>query len=97
MNIGLAIKTVRTRSGMSQEHLSKTSGLSQTSISQIENGIKQPTKKTIGKLCKVLKVPEALLYIIGLENTDVPSSRKKMYEQIFPEIKQLAQKLIDEV
>lgn len=94
MNIGNAIKTTRTHHGLSQVELSKKTGISQTSISQIESGVKNPSKRSISKICKVLEIPEAMLYIIGLEDVDVPASRKKMYDLLFPEIKGLAIQII---
>lgn len=95
MNLGVAIKSVRNRLGVSQEALSDSSGISQTSISQIENGVKQPTKKTLDKLCKALKIPEAVLYIIGLENSDIPASRKKIFNELYPQLKELASQIVD--
>ena len=94
MNIGVAIKYVRNQVGISQEDLSKKCGISQTSISQIENGIKSPSKKTVKKICSVLQVPEAVLYIIGIENADIPSSRKEVFNTVFPQIKELAIQII---
>jgi XRE family transcriptional regulator, regulator of sulfur utilization len=94
MNIGTAIKSVRTQLGFSQEELSRKTGLSQTSISQIENGIKSPSKKSINKICQTLEVPEAVLYIIGIDNSDIPASRKEMFNDLYPQIKELAIQII---
>jgi transcriptional regulator with XRE-family HTH domain len=49
MNIGISIKNIRESSDMTQTELSELSGLSQTSISLIENGVKEPRKATIEK------------------------------------------------
>jgi transcriptional regulator with XRE-family HTH domain len=94
MNIGVAIKTVRQETGMSQVELSKQTGLSQTSISQIEQGVKQPTKKSIERICKALQIPEAVLYIIGIDESDVPTRRKQMFQKLYPEIRSLAIQII---
>lgn len=94
MNIGNAIKVVRTHYGLSQEDLSLKTGLSQTSISQIENGVKQPSKRSIIKICNTLEIPEAILYIIGIEDSDVPASRRKMFEKLYPDIKEIAVQII---
>lgn len=94
MNIGNAIKSVRTHYGISQEELSEKTGISQTSISQIENGIKQPSKRSILKICNAFEIPEAILYIIGIEDTDVPASRKKMFEKLYPDIKDIAVQIL---
>lgn len=94
MNIGSAIKTIRNHFGLSQEELSERTSISQTSISQIENGVKNPSARSIKKICAVLQVPEAVVYIMGVEDSDVPAARKKIFDQLFPEIKDLAIQII---
>ncbi len=94
MNIGNAIKTVRLHAGLSQLELSDITGLSQTSISQIEGGIKSPSKKSIEKICKALKIPEAVLYILGMDNNDIPAGKKKIFEELYPDIRDLAIQLL---
>jgi transcriptional regulator with XRE-family HTH domain len=49
------LKIYREKKGWSQTKLSKVSGVPQSTISEIENGIrKNPTFKTIQKLAKAL-------------------------------------------
>ncbi len=95
MNIGATIKTVRKQANFTQEELSTATGLSQTSISQIESGHKRPSKTSLKKICRALNVPEAVVYILSIEDTDVPSSRRKVFEQLYPEIKSLALQLLE--
>lgn len=94
MNIGNAIKQVRTHFGLSQMELSERTGISQTSISQIEGGIKNPSKRSIKIICETLEIPEAILYVMGMEDTDVPVSRKTAYSQLYPAMKDFAIQLI---
>ncbi len=94
MNIGSAIKQVRQHFGISQVELSERTGLSQTSISQIESGAKNPSKKTIDKICEAFDIPVAILYVMGMEDADVPVSRKKAYEQLYPAMKDFAIQMI---
>lgn len=89
MNIGKAIKVIRKELGVSQTDLSDQCGISQTSLSQIESGIKHPSPKTIKSICDALGVPEPLIYIIGIDDQDVPQDRKEIYEKLFPRIKKL--------
>jgi XRE family transcriptional regulator, regulator of sulfur utilization len=96
MNIGNAVRLVREEMGFSQEKLSTESGISQTSISQIENGVTIPSKKTIAKICKALDVTEDVLYITGILEGDIPESRKKIVEQLLPKIKELAMQMMEE-
>ena len=94
MNLGGTIKAIRKQAGMSQGQLTAHTGLSQTSISQIENGVKRPSKSSLQKICKALEVPEAVLYILALEDKDVPKARKKLFDDIYPEIRELTIKLM---
>jgi transcriptional regulator with XRE-family HTH domain len=94
MNIGGAIRILRVESGISQEGLSEKTGLSQTSISQIENGVKTPTKKSIEKICNALGITEAMLYIMAIEKSDVPKNKKDIYNELFPKIKGLINEMM---
>ena len=94
MNIGHAIKQVRMHYGLSQIELSSKTGISQTSISQIESGAKNPSKRSVKKICDVLEIPEAILYVLGMEDLDVPDTRKSIYKQLYPAMKDFAVQLV---
>lgn len=57
------IKEIREKHGISQNQLAKQTGISQSALSDIENGMtKNPRIDTLLKICEVLKVPiEALI------------------------------------
>jgi transcriptional regulator with XRE-family HTH domain len=63
-------------------------------LSQIENGNKRPSIKTTKKICDALDVPESVIYILGMQETDVPASRQKMYKLLFPSIRNLALEIV---
>jgi transcriptional regulator with XRE-family HTH domain len=94
MNIGNAIKKIRTNKSLTQEDLSRLTEISQTSISQIEKGIKRPSQKNLQKICKALEVPETVVYFYGLEESDIPQKKKKVYNLVFPAIEEMIKKLI---
>lgn len=94
MNIGNAIKQVREHFGVSQVELSKKTGISQTAISQMEKGPKQPSKGSIEKICKAFDIPVALLYVIGMQESDVSASRKHAYDKLYPAMKDFAIQMI---
>ncbi len=96
MNIGLAIKKIRTDKLMSQIDLSNETGISQTSISQMEKGIKRPSQKNLTKICVALDVPETLIYFYGLEESDIPKKNKKVYSVVYPAIEEMIKRLIVE-
>jgi XRE family transcriptional regulator, regulator of sulfur utilization len=90
MNIGKAIKIIRKKASLTQGDLARKCSISQTSLSQIENGVKKPRAKTFNSLCQVLDVPESVIYILALEDKDVPPHRKMVYELLFPSITAMA-------
>ncbi len=94
MNLGYAIKTIRRQLGITQYELAERCNISQTSLSQIENCVKKPSDRTIKKVCHVLEIPESVIYILGMQETDVPSSRKSVYDLLFPSIRNLALQIV---
>lgn len=94
MNIGHSIKTLRLTKGISQQELAELITISQTSLSQIESGIKRPSPKTLKKISEKLSVPEALFYILGLDENDIPATRKSLFKHVFPAIEGLLLELV---
>ncbi|HCD18965.1 XRE family transcriptional regulator [Macrococcoides caseolyticum subsp. caseolyticum] len=56
MNIGNTIKTIRKQRKMTQQQLADQMGISRSYLSDIENGNKNPSAKTLEKLAKKLNV-----------------------------------------
>lgn len=92
MNIGKAIKEIRKEKRFSQQELSAQAGITQAALSAIENGAR-PNPETLTNLCKVLKVPESLVYVLGMEKTDVPVEKQIIYDELFPVIASLVMKV----
>ena len=94
MNLGKAIMSVRKQLGIKQYELAEMCGISQTSLSQIETGVKRPSPNTLKKICNAFEVPDSVLYILGMQDTDIPESKKEMYSLLFPSIKSLALQMV---
>lgn len=94
MNIGSAIKSIRKKLSITQYELAEKCDLSQTSLSQIETGIKRPSQRTITKVCSVLDIPESIIYIVAMQESDVPASKRGVYELVYPSIKSLALQMV---
>ena len=56
------VKYFRLRRDLSQGELAKASGVSQSTIAQIESGRKDPSMTTLKKLCRALDVELAVLF-----------------------------------
>lgn len=94
MNIGLAIKTIRKKLAITQYELADKCDLSQTSLSQIETGVKRPSQRTITRVCSVLDIPESVIYIVAMQESDVPPSKKGVYDLVYPSLKNLALQMV---
>jgi len=94
MNIGSSIKSIRRKLNITQYELAEKCSLSQTSLSQIETGVKRPSQKTITKICTVLDIPESILYIVAMQEADVSPSKKGVYELVYPSIRSLALQMV---
>jgi transcriptional regulator with XRE-family HTH domain len=54
--LGLAVRELRKRSDLSQEELAHASGLHPTYVSGIERGLRNPTWRTLARVCDALEV-----------------------------------------
>ena len=90
MNIGLAIRKIRTELSIKQYALAASCGISHTSLCLIENGTKLPSNVTFTRICEELDVPEELIYILAIEEGDVPQSMAETYRQVHPIISGMA-------
>lgn len=95
MNIGNAIKEIRKKAGMTQGTLSEATGISQTSLSKIEASGTVPSEKNLKKIAEVLGVPPSLIYILGMEETDVPEHKLESYKILFPALTKLALQMVE--
>jgi transcriptional regulator with XRE-family HTH domain len=90
MNIGLAIRYIRQRLSITQNELAQMCCISSTSLSQIELGLKQPSKRTISKISAVLSCPESIMYLLAIEQMDVVANKREVYGLVYPSIRSLA-------
>jgi transcriptional regulator with XRE-family HTH domain len=92
MNLGKTIRDIRKRQDFTQDELADAAGISRTSLSQIENGVR-PGEDTFKRICAALNVPESLVYIHSFEKEDVPDSKRDLYDQLFPVIQDMIQRV----
>ena len=90
MNIGQAIKRVRTHLNISQKDLATICSLSQNSLSQIECGVKMPKEYTLEKICSVFQLPVALIYVLAIEEKDVADCRRGQFPVLHTSITSIA-------
>lgn len=70
MDVARKIIELRRKYGISQYQLSKLSGVSQSALSEIERGIKQPTITTIENICRAFNI--TLADFFAEKEPDIP-------------------------
>jgi len=89
MNIGKAIKDLRIEKKLNQTEFANKCGITQTTLSQIETGNKTPNSGTLKRISSFLQIPETVIYLLATDESDIPDSKKKMFQTLFPGIKTL--------
>ena len=95
MNLGKTIRDIRKRQGLTQDALADAAGISRPSLSQIENGAR-PGEETLERICGVLKVSKSLIYAHSIERQDVQEGKQRLYDELFPVIQDMIQRLAGE-
>lgn len=84
MNIGQALKKVRKDTIYTQVEWASKVGITQTYMSQIENGLKIPSLEVIAAYEEISKKPLAIILWYGIEESAVPKSKRKIYQELKP-------------
>lgn len=87
MNLGQAIKKLRTDRQMTQDQLSSSIGVSVNAISQWELGKSMPQKTTIEKLCRAFGIPVSYMLMAAIEEQDIPEEKRVLYRALLEPLK----------
>lgn len=82
MNIGEAIKKMRTDRGFSQKELAEMSGISQNALCNIEKGYSFPSKDTIKAICYAMDIPVSWLLFSSITEEDVPEEKREIFNAL---------------
>ena len=81
--IGQRLRALRTERGMTQVELADAMGIHQTSLSQMERGIRGVGIKQILKICRALKVsPDRLLGAATKHETSAPPRNARLLRRV---------------
>lgn len=86
MNIGTAIKQLRVRKALNQQDFASRIGITQTYLSQIENGHKKPSLEVLEYIAEDSKIPLPILFWCGVELEDVTETKREAYKMLKPSI-----------
>lgn len=78
MNIGKTILETRKKKGLKQIELAKLCDISQSYLSNIEKGNKEPHLSTLRVISKALDVPLPVLFFLSITDEDVPTEKKEL-------------------
>jgi len=82
MNIGNAIKMCRTRKNIKQIDLAKLAGLSESYLSLIEQGKRDPNMSTVEKITEALNIPFSILVFLATEKDDLANINPSLAEKL---------------
>lgn len=78
--IGEALRLIRVFHDLSQTALAKTFGVSNSYVSEIESGVKQPTLEMLERYAKTFKIPLSSILFFS-ESLDRPKDRREQTRQ----------------
>lgn len=82
MDIGQAIRVLRTQQGLTQGQLGDRICMSTNGVSKIETGKVYPPKGTIERICGALGIPTSYLILASIEEADVPEEKRILYRTL---------------
>lgn len=95
MNIGLAIKTLRSARGLTQKALARETALSVPYICQIEKNLKDPPLSTLDAVATALGVPVSLLLFLASEPGELQGVSQELHEKMSSSVIHLMRGLRD--
>ncbi|MEX8510378.1 MAG: helix-turn-helix domain-containing protein [Leptothrix ochracea] len=82
MNIGHALKLTRSAKGLSLETLAERAELSQSYLSMIESGKREPTLSSIQKIATALGVPTPILIFLAADKGELEGIDPETFQRL---------------
>lgn len=99
MNVGKAIKIARETAGLTLEQVSEKSGRTVEYLKRVEEGTDKECRfSSLDRetIASAINVPVSLLFVLGIEDTDIPESKKGMAAVLLPSMQELVKSIISE-
>jgi transcriptional regulator with XRE-family HTH domain len=94
MDIGKALKSVRTSKGLTQAQLADKMGYSVTFVCNIENGDRKPSMEFLDRLVYATKVPLFAIFWYAITEEDVSYEKRDKYNMAKEAVESLIKKFI---
>jgi transcriptional regulator with XRE-family HTH domain len=79
MNLGNTIATIRKKKGLKQFELAQLCKITQSYLSNIEKGNKEPHLSILKEISKALGVPLPVIFFISMTEEDVSIDKKELF------------------
>ena len=89
MKIGESLKQIRNNRKKTQMEVCKGMKISQTYLSQVESGLKEPSSPMFRRMCRYYKVPYQLIVWQSVERKDIQKEKLPAYDLLKPSIDKL--------
>lgn len=84
MKLQKTIKKLRLDKELEQKGAASAIGISQSHLSQIENGHRGMSVDVLEKIAKAYKIPVPIIILRSLDETDVPKNRIDVFRNMKP-------------
>jgi transcriptional regulator with XRE-family HTH domain len=91
MELGKAIRLCRSQKGLKLAELAKRAALSESYISLLERGARDPSLSSIEAIARALEIPVSLLIFLGSDAAETSSLPAEVREKLSTAIVQLLQ------
>ena len=82
MKFGTTIRLLRSRSGKSQAEFADLLAITQSYLSQLENDHKDPSVSLLKRLSDATGVPEPVILLLSLSESDIPTNKRRAYNEL---------------
>lgn len=86
MNIGPTLKAIRRSKRLTQKALAEQSGISESYISLVEKGQREPSLGVLESMCQQLDIPLSVFVLLAFDEESSPleadAAQRKVYESL---------------
>lgn len=82
MNLGNAIKLIRTQSNLTQTELAEQAGISVSYLSMLERNKRDPNFSTLERIIDVLNVPMSIFVFLAADEDEISSIDRELAERL---------------
>ena len=82
MNIGKAIQLCRTQKEFSRSELARKSGISESYLSLLERGKRDPSLTKLKAICSSLGIPLSVLVFVAADSDDIANLDRDLAEKL---------------